>query len=87
MEVRVGELTLTGLDESVLAQLSREAAAHGTSVGEAAAAILRREIARNSKVPQMSEEDWLARAAEARRQTGRLTIQMVDLIREGRDER
>ena len=83
----MGDLTITGLDEEVLARLSRQAAEHGRSVEAEAAVLLRAEIARQSAIPTLSEEQWLAMAAEARRQTGGLNVAMVDLIREGRDER
>ena len=83
----MGELTLTGLDEVVLQRLSQLAAEHGRSVADEAAAILKLELARQGQVPRMTKEKWLDLAAETRRQTDRLDISMVDLIREGRDER
>ena len=83
----MGELTVTGLDEAVLPQLSRLAEAHGRSLDQEASSILAAEIARNSKMPQMSEEEWLAKAAETRRKTGRLSVQSIDFLHESRDER
>ena len=87
MEVRVGELTLKELDDEVLAGLSTRAATHGRSVNDEAAAILRAEIDRLNTVPSISEEKWLVMAEAARRQWKPLGVSMVDLIREGRDER
>ena len=83
----MGELTLTGLDDEVLARLSSRAAAHGRSAEEEASAIVLAEIAVTSEAEPMSKDAWWERAAELRRETGRLGVNMTDLIREGRDGR
>ena len=83
----MGELTLTGLDEALLEQLSRRAAEHGRSVAEEAAAILTAEVTGPADHPQIDREEWSRRAAELRRSTGRLAVSTLDLLHEGRDDR
>ena len=80
----MGELTMTGLDEAVLAKLSTRAAAHGRSAEEEVAAIVKDAISAGS---QMSREEWLALAARTRRASGRLIMQTIDLIHDGREVR
>jgi hypothetical protein len=86
-EEAVGELTLTGLDEVALQRLSQLAVQHGRTAAEEAGAIIAAAIARSSQRRQMGKEEWLAMAAEARRQTGRLSVEAADLIRQDRDGR
>ena len=80
----MGELTMMGLDDAVLAKLSTRAAAHGRSAEEEVASIFKDAISAGS---QMSREEWLALAAKTRRASGRLTVQTIDLIHEGREVR
>ncbi len=76
----MGELRLTGLDEQVLATLSRRAAVHGRTVEAEASAILEQETTK----PLQTVWDKMRESAH---QTGRLTVSTIDLIREDRDAR
>ncbi len=81
----MGELTIQ-LDEAVLAELSRLAAAHGRLAEEEVASVVTALFGAGR--PVSSEKAvWLAESARLRAETGRLGVSMTDLIREGRDER
>ncbi len=76
----MGELTVSGLDEAVLLRLSRLAAEHGRTIEAEAAAIL------DLATKRLRKDVW-ADLAESRRQTGRLGVMTVDLLREDRETR
>ena len=73
----MGELTVRGLDEAVLARLSRRAEAHGRTAEEDVAEIVRLELQR-TPVSTMSKESWFERAAELSRETAPLAISLQD---------
>ena len=54
----MGELTVTGLDEAVLARLGSQAVTHGRSVDEEAAAILAAEVAAASVIKPSNTDEW-----------------------------
>ena len=84
----MGELTLTGLDEDMLARLSDWAAAHGRSTEEEAGAILGAAIRQlGGDGRDVTKDELLALSAESRRQSGRLSVRSIDLLHDGRDER
>jgi plasmid stability protein len=78
----MGDLTLTGLDEAVLEQLSQLATRHGRSAeGDA------KQLLTSTVLPGQKPSPTLAMLAEARRQAAAcVKSDTLGLIREGRDE-
>ena len=76
----MGELTLRGLDEAVIAGLSQRAAEHGRTVEAEATEILLSSL-------QPALPGWREALKEARRQTeGTMTSRTIDILYQGKDD-
>ncbi len=77
----MGNLTVTGLDETVLAKLSRRAAEHGRTLEAEAAEIL------SEGVDAEQPRDWQHMLETVRQQTaGTISTKTIDILYEGKDD-
>ncbi len=82
----MGDLTLTGLDEAMLTRLNQRAAEHGQSIQAEVIQILEQQVGLASRSAHTGSTIW-EKMAESRRQTGRLNVRTIDLLREDRHAR
>jgi plasmid stability protein len=80
----MGDLTVSGLDETVLAKLGRIAAEHARTVEAEATDIILQELGVTPPTAARGDAAW-GKMAQSRRQTGPVDIATIDLLRAARE--